>query len=46
VIITVIHRKQLADLRKFIKRIDPDAFVIINDTYTVLGRGFKSSLVS
>ncbi|HVP58556.1 MAG TPA: YitT family protein [bacterium] len=46
VIITVIHRKQLADLRKFIKDTDPDAFVIINDTYTVLGRGFKSSLVS
>ena len=46
VIITVIHRKQLADLRKFIKETDPDAFVIVNDTYTVLGRGFKSSLVS
>jgi uncharacterized membrane-anchored protein YitT (DUF2179 family) len=46
VIITVIHRKQLADLRQFIKQTDPDAFVIVNDTYTVLGRGFKSSLVS
>jgi len=46
VIITVIHRKQLAELRRFIKDIDPDAFVIVNDTYTVLGRGFKSSLVS
>jgi uncharacterized membrane-anchored protein YitT (DUF2179 family) len=46
VVITVVHRKQLADLRKFIKETDPDAFVIVNDTYTVLGRGFKSSLVS
>ena len=46
IIITVIHRKQLNDLRKFIKEIDPDAFVIINDTYTVLGKGFKSTLVS
>jgi uncharacterized membrane-anchored protein YitT (DUF2179 family) len=46
IIITVIHRKQLADLRRFIKDLDPDAFVIVNDTYTVLGRGFKSSLVS
>jgi uncharacterized membrane-anchored protein YitT (DUF2179 family) len=46
VIITVIHRKQLAELRGFIKETDPDAFVIVNDTYTVLGRGFKSSLVS
>jgi uncharacterized membrane-anchored protein YitT (DUF2179 family) len=46
IIITVIHRKQLNDLRKFIKEIDPEAFVIINDTYTVLGRGFRSTLVS
>ena len=42
VIITVIHRKQLADLKTFIKQTDPDAFVVVNDTYTVLGRGFKS----
>jgi uncharacterized membrane-anchored protein YitT (DUF2179 family) len=45
-IITVIHRKQLADLRQFIKSIDPDAFVIINDTYAVLGKGFKATQVS
>jgi uncharacterized membrane-anchored protein YitT (DUF2179 family) len=42
VILTVIHRKQLAELKAYIKGIDPDAFVIINDTYDVLGRGFKS----
>jgi uncharacterized membrane-anchored protein YitT (DUF2179 family) len=42
VIITVVHRKQLAELKAKIKAIDPDAFVIINDTYDVLGRGFKS----
>ena len=45
VIITVIHRKQLADLKSFIKQIDPDAFVIVNDTYTVLGKGFRSTTV-
>jgi len=44
-IMTVIHRKQLADLRQFIKKTDPDAFVIINDTYAVLGRGFKANMV-
>lgn len=44
-IMTVVHRKQLADLRHFIKENDPEAFVIINDTYTVLGKGFKSHLV-
>ncbi len=44
IILTVIHRKQLAELRDFIKQIDPQAFVIINDTYDVLGKGFKSTL--
>jgi uncharacterized membrane-anchored protein YitT (DUF2179 family) len=46
IIMTVIHRKQLADLRTFIKKTDPEAFVIINDTYDVLGRGFKSHLIT
>ncbi len=44
IILTVIHRKQIAELRDFIKVIDPQAFVIINDTYDVLGKGFKSTL--
>ncbi len=44
-IITVIHRKQLADLRQYIKSIDDNAFVIINDTYAVLGKGFKTTQV-
>jgi uncharacterized membrane-anchored protein YitT (DUF2179 family) len=46
IILTVIHRKQLADLRRFIKKADPEAFVIINDTYDVLGKGFKSHLIT
>lgn len=46
IILTVIHRKQLADLRRSIRRIDPEAFVIINDTYDVLGKGFKSHLIT
>jgi len=46
IILTVIHRKQLADLRRFIKKTDPEAFVIINDTYDVLGKGFKSHLIT
>jgi len=44
IILTVIHRKQLTDLREFVRDIDPEAFVIINDTYDVLGRGFKTRL--
>jgi len=44
VILTVIHRKQLAELRDFVREIDPQAFVILVDTYDVLGKGFKSTL--
>ena len=43
IIITVIHRKQLAELKDFIKKTDPGAFVIVNDTYEVLGKGFKTN---
>ncbi|MGD1010737.1 MAG: YitT family protein [Candidatus Aminicenantales bacterium] len=46
IILTVIHRKQLTDLREFVRTIDPEAFVIINDTYDVLGRGFKTRLIT
>jgi len=46
IILTVIHRKQLTDLRHFVRDIDPEAFVIINDTYDVLGRGFKTRLIT
>jgi uncharacterized membrane-anchored protein YitT (DUF2179 family) len=46
IILTVIHRKQLMDLREFVRDIDPEAFVIINDTYDVLGRGFKTRLIT
>jgi len=46
IILTVIHRKQLTDLRDFISDLDPEAFVIINDTYDVLGRGFKTRLIT
>jgi uncharacterized membrane-anchored protein YitT (DUF2179 family) len=45
-IMTVIHRKQLAELKQFVKAVDPGAFVIINDTYAVLGKGFKATQVS
>jgi len=46
VIMTVIHRKQLPELRRFIKDTDPQAFVIINDTYDVQGRGFRSMIAA
>jgi len=45
-LMTVIHRKQIPELREFVKEIDPEAFVVISDTYAVLGKGFRSHLVS
>lgn len=45
-IITVISPRQLIELRSFIKDLDPEAFVIVNDTYAVLGRGFKARHVA
>lgn len=44
IIMSVVYRKQIAALKDFIKEIDPDAFVIISDTYAVLGRGFRSNI--
>jgi uncharacterized membrane-anchored protein YitT (DUF2179 family) len=45
-IITVLSPKQLLELRAFIKGLDPEAFIIVNDTYAVLGKGFKARHVS
>ena len=42
VILTVITRSQFIKLKQFIKNNDPDAFVTVNDTSEVLGKGFKS----
>jgi len=45
-LMSVIHRKQIPELREFVKEIDPEAFVVISDTYAVLGKGFRSQLMS
>jgi len=31
----------VTDYKKMIREIDPDAFVIVNETHDVLGRGFN-----
>lgn len=41
VMMTVVKRAQFSDYKKMIKEIDPEAFVIVNETYDVFGRGFK-----
>ena len=40
VILTAVKQGQLADLKDLVVRIDPDAFIIVQDAHQVLGDGF------
>ena len=40
-ILTVLSRRELAVLEEHVKRIDPEAFVIVFDSHEVLGQGFQ-----
>lgn len=42
IIFTVMSRHQALKLRKFIKEIEPDAFVLISNTSEIIGRGFRA----
>lgn len=42
VILTILTRSQFIKLKQFIKNNDPDAFITVNETSEVLGKGFKS----
>ena len=42
VILTILTRSQFIKLKHFIKNNDPDAFITVNETSEVLGKGFKS----
>lgn len=41
VILTAVKKYQLAELKKTVAQIDPDAFVIVQDAHQVLGDGFS-----
>ena len=41
VLLVVVSKKQVVALKKLVKRIDPNAFIIISDIFEVLGEGFK-----
>ncbi len=41
VIYVCIHRRQVMLLRRILKNIDPDAFMVLHDAYDVMGYGFK-----
>lgn len=40
IIYTVLSTKQFIALKKYVKEIDPDAFVTVNESTEVLGKGF------
>ena len=42
IIFTVMRRSQAVQLRKFIKRVEPDAFILISNTSEIIGKGFHS----
>ncbi len=44
VIMTVLRRAQARVLRDYIKKVDPHAFVIINNTSDIIGKGFRESV--
>lgn len=41
VILTAVKRQQLAELKALVARIDPNAFVIVQEAHQVLGDGFS-----
>lgn len=42
VLFTVMNRREIPDLQKYIFQVDPTAFISISDAYEILGKGFKS----
>ena len=40
VVLTAVKKQQLADLKKMVVQIDPDAFIIVQEAHQVLGDGF------
>ncbi|WP_088005690.1 YitT family protein [Indiicoccus explosivorum] len=41
IIMVVVHQTEFSRLKQVIKRVDPEAFVIVSDASEVLGEGFK-----
>lgn len=41
VIFTVVNRTQAVLLRKYIKQIEPEAFILITNTSEIIGKGFR-----
>lgn len=42
VIFTVASRREVAMLQEYIREIDPNSFMVVNDASEIIGKGFKS----
>ena len=43
ILLTVVNRREALQLRKFIKTIDPSAFLLITNTGEIIGKGFRGT---
>ena len=41
IIMTVVNRREVVLLKDFIRKVDPDAFVMVSNTNEIMGDGFK-----
>ena len=41
VVLTVVKRQQISDLKRMVVEVDPNAFVIVQEAHQVLGEGFS-----
>jgi len=41
IIMTVVNRREVVLLKDFIRKVDPDAFVMVSDTNEIMGDGFN-----
>ena len=40
IVLTVVKRQQIAELKSLVVSIDPDAFIVVQEAHQVLGEGF------
>ena len=40
-VLTAVKKQQVADLKRLVVEIDPNAFIIVQEAHQVLGEGFS-----
>ena len=44
VIMTVVNRDQALKLRKFVRSVEPHAFMMITNSSEIIGKGFRNTM--